>query len=74
MTTEENNNDLKSLLKDALAPVQHTELRHDLWPRMLRRFDEQSLRVPLFDWVLAAVLAACLLLFPGAIPALLYHL
>lgn len=75
MTNEENNNDLKSLLKDALAPAQHAELQRDLWPQMLRRLDdEQPFRVPWFDWALAAVLAVCLLLFPGAIPALLYHL
>jgi hypothetical protein len=74
MKKEESNKELKTLLKDALAPVQHTELQRDLWPQMLRRLDEQPLRVPWFDWALAAVLAASLLLFPGAIPALLYHL
>ena len=74
MTNEENNNDVKTLLKKAITPVQHTELQRDLWPQMLRRLDEQPLRVPWFDWALAAVLAACLLLFPGTIPALLYYL
>jgi hypothetical protein len=74
MSNEENNKELKTLLKDALAPVQHTELQRDLWPQMLRRLDEQPLRVPWFDWVLAAAVAASLLFFPGAIPALLYHL
>jgi hypothetical protein len=74
MSNEENNNDLKALLKDAILPVQYTELQRDLWPQMLCRLDEQPLRVPWFDLALAAVLAASLLLFPGAIPALLYHL
>jgi hypothetical protein len=74
MINEENNNDLNALLKKAFAPAQHTELQRDLWPQMLRRLDEQPLRVPWFDWALAAILAASLLLFPGAIPALLYHL
>lgn len=74
MTHEENTNDLKSLLKDSLAPVQHTELQRDLWPQMLRRLDEKPLRVPWFDWALVAVLAVSLLLFPETIPALLYHL
>ena len=75
MTNEENNNDVKTPLKKAIAPVQHTELQRDLWPQMLRRLDDQQpFRVPWFDWALAAVLAATLLLFPGAIPALLYHL
>ena len=74
MTDEENNNDVKTLLKEALAPVRQTELQRDLWPQMLRRLDEEPLRVPWFDWALAAVLAVSLLLFPGTIPALLYHL
>ena len=30
-------------------------------------------RVPWFDWALAALAAAALLIFPGIIPALLYH-
>jgi len=30
--------------------------------------------VPWFDWALAGILGAALFLFPGAIPALLYHL
>jgi hypothetical protein len=74
MINEENNSDVKTLLKKALAPVQHTELQCDLWPQMLRRLDEQPFRVPWFDWALAAAVAASLLLFPGTIPALLYHL
>lgn len=74
MTKEENNEDLKALLKGAIAPAQQTDLQRDLWPQMLRRLDEQPLHVPWFDWALAAVLAASLLLFPATIPALLYHL
>ena len=74
MNNEEKNNELKSLLKGALPPVQHAELQRDLWPQMLRRLDQQPLPVPWFDWALIALLAASLLLFPGAIPALLYHL
>ena len=74
MNNQENDNELKALLKQALPPVQDKELQRDLWPQMLRRLDEQPLRVPWFDWVLAALLAASLLLFPGTIPALLYHL
>jgi hypothetical protein len=30
--------------------------------------------VPWFDWALAGILSTVLFLFPGAIPALLYHL
>jgi hypothetical protein len=74
MNNEENNNDVKAILKRAIAPAQHTELQRDLWPEMLRRLDQQPLRVPWFDWALAAIVVAFLLLFPGTIPALLYHL
>jgi len=74
MINQENEKELKTLLQQALAPVKDTELRRDLWPQMLRRLDAQPLRVPWFDWALAAAVAAALLFFPGAIPALLYHL
>jgi len=41
---------------------------------MLKRLSRQPVRVPWFDWALAAILGALVLIFPGAIPALLYHL
>jgi len=77
MNDEENNEEMKNLLKQAIAPVRDTELRRDLWPQMLRKLDEQSalaVSVPWFDWALAAILGAVLAFFPGSIPALLYHL
>ncbi len=77
MSNEENNKELKELLKQAIAPVKDSELRRDLWPQMLRKLDEQPtllVSVPWFDWALAAILGAALFFFPGAIPALLYHL
>jgi len=74
MTDKENSNEIKSLLKAAIPPVKDPELRRDLWPQMLRKLDERPSRVPWLDWALAAILSAVLLFFPGAIPALLYHL
>jgi hypothetical protein len=77
MNNEEINKELKELLKQAVAPVQDTELRRDLWPQMLRKLEEQPLpihNVSWFDWALASLAAAALLLFPGIIPALFYHL
>ena len=65
--------EMKKLLKEALSPVQE-ELRRDLWPSMLRRLDERTVRVPWWDWVLLGVASLLILLFPGVIPALLYHL
>jgi hypothetical protein len=82
MINKENDNEIKASLKAAVAPVKNTELRRDLWPQMLRKLDEQPgsldsailVNVPWFDWALAAILSALLVVFPGAIPALLYHL
>jgi hypothetical protein len=74
MSNEGNNKEIKALLKAAITPVKDPELRRDLWPQMLRKLDEQPSRIPWFDWALAAILGAVLFLFPGTIPALLYHL
>jgi hypothetical protein len=74
MSNEENNKEIKGLLKQAVAPVKDTELRRDLWPEMLQKLSQQPVRVPWFDWALAAILSVLLIVFPGAIPALLYHL
>ncbi len=72
---QQDDKELQSLLKEAIAPMTDTELQRDLWPQMLKRLDEQQARgVPWFDWALAALLSAALVLFPGVIPALLYHL
>jgi hypothetical protein len=74
MKNDENHEEIKKLLQKAIAPVNNAELPRDLWPRMLVRLEERPFRVPWFDWALAAVLGVALLFFPGAIPALLYHL
>ncbi|HEX8838622.1 MAG TPA: hypothetical protein VF748_16895 [Candidatus Acidoferrum sp.] len=72
----EHEKELRSLLQREFPPLQSTELQRDLWPQMLRRLDAQPepTRIPWFDWALAAAVAAALLLFPNAIPALLYQL
>ena len=74
ITNRKNGKELQALLKREFPSMQSRELQRDLWPQMLHRLDAQPLRVPWFDWVLAAAVAAALLLFPGAIPALLYQL
>ena len=79
MSNEQNNRqlddkELRSLLKREFPALQNAEPQRDLWPQMLRRFDAQPLRIPWFDWVLAAAVAVMILLFPNAIPALLYQL
>ena len=79
MSNEENNqqheNELPALLKREFPPLQSAgALQRDLWPQMLRRLDAQPVRIPWFDWALAAAVTAMLLLFPNVIPALLYQL
>jgi hypothetical protein len=77
MSNQEIDKEMKELIEQAVAPVQDTELRRDLWPQMLRKLEEQPLpihNVPWFDWALASLAAAALLFFPGLIPALFYHL
>jgi len=66
--------EIKKQLKEAVPPVGERELRRDLWPAMLRRLDERTVSVPWWDWVLLAGASLMILLFPGVIPALLYHL
>ncbi|HKW32348.1 MAG TPA: hypothetical protein VJN92_05060 [Candidatus Acidoferrum sp.] len=78
MSNEENDQqqekELRALLKGAFPPPQNADLQRDLWPQLLRRLEAQPLRIPWFDWALAAAVATALLLFPNAIPALLYQL
>ena len=65
---------LKALLKRAAGGPADRELRRDLWPEMLRRLERPPVRVPWWDWALAAALLLCLVLFPEIIPAVLYQL
>jgi len=70
---------MKQLLRSALPPLgDQQEPDRDLWPAMLRRFDEQNTprasRVPWFDWALAGGLVAFAAIAPRAIPVILYYL
>ncbi len=65
---------LRTLLRSALAPVADSELKRDLWPQLLRRFDEQAFRVAWFEWGLIALLAILFFFFPEVIPVLAFHL
>jgi hypothetical protein len=77
MSNDEINEEMKELLKQAIAPMKDSELRRDLWPQMLAKLEEHPVTVhviPWFDWALAALAAGALIFFPGIIPALFYHL
>ncbi len=64
---------VKELLQRAVGRVGDRELKRDLWPEMLRQLDRTPVRVPWWDWALAAALLACLFLFPETIPLVLYQ-
>ena len=73
--SHQDDKELRDLLKQAIPPAAHEDLRRDLWPQMLQRLDrDETVRIPWFDWALAVLTGGALLLFPGVIPALLYHL
>lgn len=65
---------VRDLLKGALPPWTDADLKHDLWPRMLQKFDERAYRVAWFEWALILLAGTLLVFFPEVIPALLYHL
>lgn len=72
---------VEQMLRQALPPIaEDFASTDDLWPAMLRRMRDEaaaqprSLRVPWFDWALAAGLVALLAFFPAWIPVLLYYL
>jgi hypothetical protein len=70
----DDDNELRELLKRNIPPMGNQELPRDLWPQMLERLSRQPFHVPWFDWALAALAGAAVLIFPGIIPALFYHL
>ena len=71
------------------VPPHQLEPPADLWPQLRVRLESQlpsdraaiaagtslisPIRVPWFDWALAALAAVTLFFFPRVIPALLYH-
>jgi len=71
---ERHDEKLCELLREALPPMAECEVKRDLWPQMLHRFDRQKVRLSWFDWALVAALMVWLWFFPEAAAALLYQL
>ena len=70
---------LRNLLKGALPPIiDETGPARDLWPAMLRRLNARpNARISAWAWfdlALLAGLAGAAVIFPSAIPVLLYYL
>lgn len=64
----------RELLRSAVGPTADTELKQDLWPRMLGKLDERAIKPSWLDWALIALVPLWFFLFPEVIPVLLYHL
>jgi hypothetical protein len=70
-----NEDQIKTLLRSALPPVGHAALERDLWPGMLARMHSAAvIRFGWFDWAVAGLVTASLLLFPDLVPHFLYQL
>jgi len=65
---------IRKLVKTAIAPSRETALDMDLWPRIERRLKEPAIQVPWFDWVLVALVLIICLFMPQAVPGLFYNL
>jgi hypothetical protein len=65
---------IQPLLRSALPRAGGSELREDLWPRMLRRLERGPANWGGPDFILASLAAAGLLAFPEAISWVLFQL
>lgn len=70
---EHDERQIREALRQSFPPVD-TELRHDLWPDVLRKLDAESRGVPWYDWALIAAMVALLLYFPQLVLVFAYHL
>jgi hypothetical protein len=71
--TNPDQEEIKELLQQAF-PAPNAEMQRDLWPAMLRKLDQTPVKVPWYDWGLAAVLAGILIFFPKILLLFAYHL
>jgi hypothetical protein len=71
--TEQDHDDIRRLLEDALPPVD-AELRRDLWPAMSRTLEVRAPRLAWYDWALAGLAGGVLVAFPDLVLVLVYHL
>jgi len=65
---------IRKQLRSALPPLSDSELKVDLWPRMLRRLEDSPAPFGWFESILVGLVALTLAVFPELLPAMLYHL
>lgn len=74
MTTDDHEErELGTALRKAF-PAVDTELRRDLWPEFRRRLEKPAIRVPWYDWALAAVVIVSVAIFPKLVLWFAYQL
>ena len=75
---DERDDELRRLLREAVAPVRDEGPQRDLWPAVLERVhvaaSEERIPPPWYDWALAAAVVAFAVFVPASIPVLLYYL
>jgi len=71
--TEHDDRKIRDALKQSFPPV-NTELRRDLCPDILRKFDARQVGVPWYDWALVGLSAVMFLAFPPLVLVFAYHL
>jgi len=64
---------IRMQLRSALPPSD-SELKVDLWPRMLRRLEEPPVTFGWFEFVLAGLVVIAFVVYPDLLAAVLYHL
>jgi hypothetical protein len=69
---ERDDEQMRSLLKQAMPPMADEEPQRDLWPAMRARMTARPALPHWFDWALACSVLGFALAFPAAIPILLY--
>jgi hypothetical protein len=73
MNDSRNDREFHDWIRRALPPAQ-TGPGRDLWPVMLRRLERRPAPDLWLRWALAGLALISLLVYPEAIPMLLYHL
>lgn len=74
MTTDDHEErEIGAALRKAFPAVE-TELRRDLWPELRRRFEKPAIRVPWYDWALAAAVIVSVFVFPKLVLFFAYQL
>lgn len=62
------------IVRSAIEPIGERELQEDLWNRVVYKLPKPAISVPVFDWVLAALVVILSFLAPEIFFGLLANL